>query len=219
MKISLKKVNETTYRISGTVEYLKRVHKSVTVDGVDYFRDYAVDAIVDFDDLWENKKLSVSAFSGETTDGKFADWCQFKTSVFVPFGLPEYSIYYPFGFNYSVLFSEFCASENLYVQLMCALESTGVISGLGYLSYGKFQYGYSGTDEFHVHIDSYGFGNQIRLIIPLHKLLKLSRLQFIVDKLCYFKQKEKVKDWLTRFPKLNYPERIVILSESINAMT
>lgn len=220
VRVKIVSEDETTFRVSGTAEYERPHWESIQVKGNTYNRHWYESAVDDFDLLWANRKPTKLMFGGEAP-GQYDGWHLFETSIFKPFGLPKYRLYYPSGFYLTGLLGIFSGSTNDYVILMDTLESTGVLSDIGRLAYGKFDFR-DDNDEYHFLIDSYGWGNELRLLTPLHKLLKVPDLNDVLTKvhMPISKQRIRITNWLTRYGKeLSYANRIVILSENINQMT
>ncbi len=160
--LSIIKVEENTYRLSGRIGLLDTIEKSVLVDGEYYYNSRCEEKIFDIDEIWSNSK---------------DEFYEYETDFMNKFGLPEIKMN-TWQSKHSLVYDCYNRSENNYVNYLQLLNGVNVFPYE--LHFGKRDGKYYDFENWHkgekieVILDGYGFNNSIYCYLNYAEILEFN---------------------------------------------
>lgn len=193
----LHKISDTEYAIFGKRQMCSDVHKTVTVDGIEYSRTDREEYICDMEEEYNKGKLK-----------------KFKTDFLETFGYSEITLHY-MEFQYSNSLERFYRyemSSNPEIYFLQFLDGSKLLPNKISLSVGKETSWWSREKKpmFEYVIKAYGYNNYVTMEIGYHDIVRYNlpknrihsnkhgrfRDNWILDDYSHIKDKTK---WLTKY--------------------
>lgn len=198
--VSIIKVGENSFRVSGTVTSLKWNFKTVTVEGETYTKKWADEITINLDDEWGKEN---------------SDFRVYNTDFFSRVGMPDIKMWY--YSNAHTFCRSYQFSSNDYVNYLQQLDYYGFLSRK--LFFGKYDErcytinDFFNNKKFNVCLFGYGFNNFVYTELSYQEILQLN-----VDRSFIQWTNNKLGDEIfpNGYEKFNYSQKVELLNNFIN---